>query len=79
MIPQALLLTLLYSIAIRYFDRDLFSRIEALVLDLKDEDIPGDEKREIVRKAIKAEFVDLKNITIDSIIQIVLLKAYQKQ
>jgi hypothetical protein len=74
MIPQALLITLIYSMAIRYFGKDLFMRVEALVKSLTDEDIPGDQKRQIVRDAIKAEFVNIKNITIDTIIQVVLMR-----
>lgn len=78
MIPQAILLTLLFNIAYRYFDNDLFSRIQVLVLALMDENIPGDQKREKVRAAIKVEFVDISTIIIDTIIQLVLLKHTNK-
>ena len=74
MIPQTLLITLMYTMALRYFDKDLFIRVEALVKNLMNKDIPGDQKRQMVRDAIKVEFTDIKNITIDSIIQIVLMK-----
>lgn len=78
MIPQTLLLTLLFNIAYRYFDQDLFNRIQTLVIELMDETIPGDQKREKVRAAIKVEFTDISTIVIDTIIQIVLLKNTNK-
>jgi hypothetical protein len=72
---KSLLLSLLYRIARQYFDKDLFNRVEKLVLQLMADDMPGDAKREVVRKAIKAEWVDIKTITIDTVIQVALLKA----
>ena len=72
---KSLLLALLYRIARQYFDKDLFNRVEKLVLQLIDSSMSGDTKREIVRKAIKAEWIDIKTITIDTVIQVVLLKA----
>jgi hypothetical protein len=72
---KSLLLSLLYRIARQYFDKDLFNRVEKLVLQLMSDDMPGDAKREVVRKAIRAEWVDIKTITIDTVTQVVLLKA----
>jgi len=72
---KSLLLALLYQIARQYFDKDLFNRVEKLVLQLMADDMPGDAKREVVRKAIRAEWVDIKTITIDTVTQVVLLKA----
>lgn len=71
---KALLLKLLYQIARQYFDKDLFARVEKLVTDLMDKDMPGDAKREAVRKAVLAEWNDIKTITVDTIIQVVLIK-----
>jgi hypothetical protein len=72
---KSLLLILLYRIARQYFDKDLFNRVERLVSQLTTTDMPGDDKREIVRKAIRVEWADIKTITIDTVIQVVLLKA----
>jgi len=72
---KSLLLALLYQIARQYFDKDLFKRVEKLVLQLMNADMPGDAKREVVRKAIRAEWVDIKTITIDTVTQVVLLRA----
>jgi len=72
---KSLLLALLYQIARQYFDKDLFNRVEKLVLQLMADDMPGDAKREVVRKAIRAEWVDIKTITIDTVTQVVLLRA----
>jgi lipopolysaccharide biosynthesis regulator YciM len=74
MMVKSLLLALLYRIARQYFDKDLFDRIEKLVIRLMDQSISGDAKREIVRKAVWAEWNDIKAITIDTVIQVVLLK-----
>lgn len=71
---KSILLSLLYSIARKYFDKDLFERVRALVVSLLSEDIPGDEKRELVRKAIKGEWKDVSTIVVDTIIQLVLLR-----
>jgi len=60
---KSLLLSLLYKIARQYFDRDLFDRVEKLVLDLLDKDLSGEEKRQKVREAALAEFRDLASIT----------------
>jgi lipopolysaccharide biosynthesis regulator YciM len=74
MMVKSLLLALLYRIARQYFDKDLFDRIEKLVIQLMDQSMSGDTKREVVRKAIWAEWSDIKAITIDTVIQVVLLK-----
>lgn len=71
---KVILAALLYKIARQYFDKDLFDRVELLVTQLMNDKIPGDEKREIVRAAVKAEWVDISHIIVDTIIQIVLLK-----
>jgi len=92
---KGMLLAALYKIARQYFDRDLFDRVEKLVLDLLVKDLPGEEKRRRVRAAALAEFRDLASITggvvqseagavspllgiaIDTITQIVLMRAKQ--
>lgn len=77
-IPKVVLLSLLYSVATQYFDKELFKRIRILTLDLNNQNLTGEEKRYIVREAIKKEFKDVSTITIDAIIQIVLLKTLQR-
>ena len=71
---KSLLLALLYRIARQYFDKDLFNRIEQLVKELLDKNMSGDAKRTAVRDAVWAEWADIKAITIDTVIQVVLLK-----
>jgi len=60
---KSLLLSVLYKIARQYFDRDLFDRVEKLVLDMLNKDLSGEEKRQRVRAAALAEFHDLASIT----------------
>jgi len=71
---KALLISMLYSIARRLFDDGLFARTQSMVLQLLNEDIPGDEKREQVRAYVRLEFARARSLLIDSIIQVVLLK-----
>lgn len=71
---KTILLGLLYSIARQYFDKDLFERVQILVTQLMDRELAGDVKRNIVREAIKKEWYDVSTITVDTIIQMVLLK-----
>lgn len=75
---KTLLLNILYRIARQYFDKDLFDRIRALVVALMSADLTGDEKRAEVRKAIFAEWKDVKTIVIDTIIQVILIKESTK-
>jgi hypothetical protein len=90
---KSLLLSALYKIARQYFDRDLFVRVEQLVIAMLGDDLSGDEKRQKVREAALAEFRDLASITggvvkseagavssllgiaVDTIIQVVLMRA----
>ena len=71
---QAMLISLLYTIARRIFDKDLFDRVEYLVKSLLNEDLSGDEKRKRVQDTVVAEWAEVKKIVIDTIIQVVLVK-----
>ena len=70
---KSFLIGIIYRAALSYFDAKFFARVESLVLDLLNADVPGDEKRERVRDAIHAEWDYVKNSAIDTAIQIILL------
>lgn len=72
---QAILIGTLYAIARRIFESGIFDRIEELVRELMREDISGDAKRQKVHDALISEGKMASKIAIDTMIQIVLLKA----
>ena len=71
---KSILISILYTVARQYFDKDLFTRIENLVVSLLDSDAPGDERKKMVRAAVWEEWEDVRAIFIDTIVQVVLMK-----
>ena len=75
---KAFLITTLYqllrTIVTRYVDKDLFGRVSGLVLVMKDKTISGDDKRQAVHDAVRAEWDDISSIVVNAIIEITLLK-----
>lgn len=56
-----------------YVGSGIFNRISEHVLELVEVDMPGDDKKKLVRESMRTEYAALKTIVIDTVIQIVLM------
>ena len=70
---KSILISAIYALAKKVFDRELFERVETYFYKLVDEDIPGTKKKEWVIHWIKEETSEVKTAFIDTIVQLVWL------
>ena len=72
---KKLIISTIYMLVRNYIvDSGVFDRVRDLVINLINEDIPGDDKKDLVRKAIKKEYNEFSTVLIDTAIQVSLLK-----
>lgn len=71
---QSILLTLAITLIKWYVGTGVFGRIEALVMEMVNSDMPNEGKRQYVIDAIKKEYTMIRTRIIDMVIGSILTK-----